>query len=244
MNQIHSLAPEFRANLKRLLQGFAEHCEISDRLSGRIEHPLYFHGFKFGAPVFAFEGPPLEGTQRRTIGLIGHNRPNLTVASDIVLQLIEVATLRPELAIGQRLRLLPVSDPVTLELGEDAPEDLAKWEVLRFVVDEFRASAADGLIEVVSTEGKALRIDGTADIALFQVLASSVGADPRGLPSRPDISPLVPATDRERWHLRIEVPSSWNHAGEILAVSRFIGRVLEAYAHLAPACVFPFKRIA
>ena len=242
--KIHSLAPEFRANLKRLLQGFAEHCEISDRLSGRIERPLYFHGFKFGAPVFAFEGPPLEGAPHRTIGLIGHNRPNVTLASDIVLQLIEVATLRPELATGQRLRLLPVSDPVTLELGEDAPDGLAEWDVLRFVVDEFRASAVDGLIEVVPTEGKALRIDGSADIALFQVLASSVGADPRGLPSRPDISSVVPATDRERWHLRIEVPSSWNHAGEILAVSRFIGRVLETYAHLAASCVFPCRRIA
>jgi len=234
--KIHTLAPEFRANLKRLLQGFAEHCEISEWLSGRIEQPIYFHGLKFGAPVFTFDGPRLDDAPRRTIGLLGHNTAAGTLASDVVLQLIEVATLRPELAAGQSLRLLPVSDPVTLELGEDAP-DLADWPVLNFLHDEFRASAADGLIEIRAGRSATLRLGGTADIALYQVLASMVTADLRGLPVRADMADLALSTGLERWHLKVEVPLGWSQSGDILAVSRFLGRVLETHAHLAAACV-------
>ncbi len=229
------LSPKFRTNLKNLLQGFAEHCEISERLSGRIEQPIYFHGFKFGAPVFTFAGPEGdEGHATRTIGLLGHNTRTSTVASEVLLQLIEVATLRPELAVGQWLRVLPVSDPVTLELETDAP-DLTGWPVLQYVADEFRSTATSGLIEIRATSGKSLVIRGAVDVRLYQVLASSVG-ERRGLPSLPILSPFVVVGPDDRWHLEIEVPDSWAHAGDVLAVSRFIGRVLETHAHLLATC--------
>lgn len=230
-----TLAPKFRTDLKNLLQGFAEHCEISDRLSGRIEQPIYFHGFKFGAPVFTFAGPEGdEGHLTQMIGLLGHNTRTSRVASEVLLQLIEVATLRPELAVGQLLRVLPVSDPVTLELETDAP-DLTEWPVLQYVADEFRSSSTSGLIEVRATSGKSLVIKGAVDVRLYQVLASNVG-ERRGLPSLPILSSFVTAGPDDRWHLEIEVPDSWNHAGDVLAVSRFIGRVLETHAHLLATC--------
>ena len=230
-----TLAPKFRTNLKNLLQGFAEHCEISERLSGRIEQPIYFHGFKFGAPVFTFSGPEGdEGHPRRAIGLLGHNTRTSTVASEVLLQLIEVASLRPELAVGQELRVLPVSDPVTLELETDAP-DLTEWPVLQYVADEFRSTSTSGLIEVHTTSGKSLVIKGAVDVRLYQVLASNVG-ERRGLPSLPILSSFVTAGPDDRWHLEIEMPESWTHAGDVLAVSRFIGRILETHAHLLATC--------
>jgi len=235
------LAPEFRANLKQLLQGFAEHCEISTSLSGRIEHPIYFHGCKFGAPVFTFNGPLSDDAAPRRIGLIGHNTRTSTVASDILLQLIEVATLRPELAIDQSLRFLPVSDPVTLELEGDAP-DLSDWPVLSFVADQFRSSVSDGLIELRPTDGTSLVIRGAADVQLYQVLASSA-ATHRGLPCLPVLSSFIPAFGENRWHLEIDVPESWTHSGDVLAVSRFLGRVLEAYSHLLGACKAANRRL-
>jgi hypothetical protein len=227
------LAPEFRSNLKRLLQGFAEHCEISQHLSGNIEQPIYFHGFKFGAPVLTFTGPSSHGDHRRTIGLLGHNTRHDQLASDILLQLVEVLTLRPEIAIDQSLRVLPVSDPVTLELEEDAP-DLSEWPVLKYLTDRFRESAVDGLLEIRSTSGTSLVIGGTADSKLYQTLASS-SAGARNLPSLPVLTSFVPPLDSGRWHLEIEVPRTWDQAGEILAVSRLIGRVLETYSHLLNA---------
>jgi hypothetical protein len=230
-----TLAPKFRTNLKSLLQGFAEHCEISEWLSGRIEQPIYFHGFKFGAPVFTFTGPEGdEGHARRTIGLLGHNSRTSNVASEVLLQLIEVATLRPELAIDQVLRVLPVSDPVTLELETDAP-DLTEWPVLQYLADEFRSTASSGLIEVRPSSGKSLVIKGSVDVRLYQVLASNAG-DRRGLPSLPLLSSFVTVGAEDRWHLEIEVPDSWTHAGDVLAVSRFIGRILETHAHLLATC--------
>jgi hypothetical protein len=227
------LAPEFRANLKRLLQGFAEHCEISDHLSGNIEQPIYFHGFKFGAPVFTFTGSSSHADKLRTIGLLGHNTRHDQVASDILLQLVEVLTLRPEIAIDQSLRVLPVSDPITLELEEDAP-DLSEWPVLHYLADRFRESAVDGLLELRSTTGSSLVIGGTADPKLYQTLASSSAAA-RTLPSIPVLTSFVQPLDGTRWHLEIEVPRAWNQAGDVLAVSRFIGRVLETYSHLLGA---------
>ena len=235
------LAPEFRTNLKQLLQGFAEHCEISERLAGRIEHPIYFHGFKFGAPVFTFTGPASDDTVPRTIGLIGHNTRTSTVASDVLLQLIEVATLRPEIAVDQVLRVLPVGDPVTLELEEDAP-DLSDWPVLSFLQEEFRGSVQDGLLEVRPSSGKSLVIRGEADVRLYQVLASNA-ASARGLPAPPVLSTFVPAFGGGRWHLEVDVPETWTQAGDVLGVSRFIGRVLETYSHLLGACRAASRRL-
>ncbi|MGC4016009.1 MAG: hypothetical protein QM755_16000 [Luteolibacter sp.] len=173
--------------------------------------------------------------------MLGHNTRTSTIASDVLLQLIEVATLRPEIAIDQVLRVLPVSDPVTLELEEDAP-DLSDWPVLQYLQDEFRGSAADGLIEVRTTPGKSLEIRGAADVRLYQVLASNSAAA-RGLPSPPVLSTFVPAFGGGRWHLEIDVPETWNHAGDVLAVSRFIGRVLETYSHLLGACRAASRRL-
>lgn len=225
-----TLSPEFRANLKRLLQGFAEHCEISEQLTGRVEQPVYFHGFKFGSPVFTFEGRKVDGWPKRQLGLIGHNHRESTAASDVVLQLIELATLRPELAVGQSLRILPVSDPVTLELGQEGP-DLSDWEVLHFVTDRFRESAKDGLIEIRSHVGDEFIIHGSADSALYQSLASNVTMK-RDLPSLPVLSDLRVASEGS-WHLYLEVPQSWTSSGDVLAVSRFLARLLETAAHLA-----------
>lgn len=225
-----TLSPQLRTNLKRLFQGFAEHCEISPHLSGHIEQPIYYHGFKFGSPVFTLNGEAVENWPQRHIGIIGHNRAGSDVATDVVLQLIELSTLRPELALGQSLRLLPASDPVTLELGDDAP-DLSDWNVLRHVTDEFRDSAKDGLIEIHSHAGDEFVISGSADAALYQSLASNATAQ-RDLPSLPIIANLRVAK-HERWHLHLSVPQSWSHSGSVLAVSRFLGRLLEASAHLA-----------
>lgn len=224
------LVPEFRKKLKELLQGFAEHCEISDRLAGRIEHPVYFHGLKFGSPVFTFEGPELDGGPKRVTGLLAHNTKASSLASEIVLQLIEVATLRPELAAGRTLRVLPVSDPVTLELGEDAP-DLSDWPVLSYVADEFRHQATDGLIEILPSSARTLVLRGFVDPGMYRVLASSV-VERRGLPSLPVLEAAAGNRPGD-WHLVVEVPASWTHSGDVLAVSRFIGRLLEAHAHLA-----------
>jgi hypothetical protein len=107
--------------------------------------------------------------------------------------------------------------------------------MLQYVADEFRSSSTSGLIEVRSTSGKSLVIKGAVDVRLYQVLASNVG-ERRGLSSLPILSSFVVVGPDDRWHLEIEVPDSWAHAGDVLAVSRFIGRVLETHAHLLATC--------
>lgn len=234
MNQ--TIAAEFRANLKLLLQGFVEHCEISHRLVGQIEQPIYFHGQKFGSPVFTFQGDEIEPVSLRRIGLIGHNRRDNKIASEVVLQLIELAIQRPAYLAGQTARALPVSDPVALELGLDAP-DLADWEVLQHALNQFRDSAHDGLLEISTHSGSEIIIHGSADSALFQSLSSNVTVK-RDLQTLPLLTQLR-LIESGPWHLHLHVPQHWAGSGEVLAVSRFIARVLEAAAHLA--CPAPVK---
>jgi hypothetical protein len=87
-----------------------EHCEFSEHLTGRIDFPLYYLGFKYGAPVFTHVCPGHEREDRPVVGLIGWNTPTSQLASQVLLQFIEILTQHPRVAGNAILALAPSSE--------------------------------------------------------------------------------------------------------------------------------------
>lgn len=218
-----------RTNLKDLLQGYIEHCEVSPHLMARIDLPIIYHGFRFGAPVFTHQGPTAGNGQRDIIGLIGRNGPDSNIASDVLLQFIEILSQQPHLAGPSILRILPVANPVALELGDAAPS-AEGWPILDHLITRFQDEAADGLIEILPSREAGYLLEGSANSHMFAALrdvADSVDTPsprPRVLiPSRISVSP-IPA--ELKWNLRLHVPVTWKDAPEIHAVARFLSRLI------------------
>lgn len=231
---ITTLHPDLRKNLRNLLQGYVEHCEFSDHLTGRIEFPIYFMGFKYGAPVFTHIRPGQPWGDRPVLGLIGWNTPNSQLASQILLQFIEILTQHPRLFGTSVLRLLPVANPVALELDEDAP-DREDWDLLRALGDRFTEQATDGLIEVESSGVKDFTLVGEINPALQRILENLGEIIPaiRGRIAVPKVFDVKPTGPDERWNLRLLVPSDWSDPRSVHAVAGFIVRLLHAEARVA-----------
>ncbi|RFC41497.1 MAG: hypothetical protein DVB23_003443 [Verrucomicrobia bacterium] len=151
------LHPEYRSRMRDLIQGFIEHCEFSDSLVGQIERFFYFQGRKYGFPTFTISGQRQPGSGARFVNLVGVNDGDGKTAAETLLQLIERLAIQPHIAAGHILRVLPVSDPLGLELGESGvPAEVL--QILETQVDAFRNEPAEGLIEVHVTGDDTMRI--------------------------------------------------------------------------------------
>lgn len=232
--ELKRLDPSLRRNLKDLLEGYVEHCQVSHHLMARIDFPIYFHGFKFGAPIFTHSAPGQEGVRRRVIGLLGVNTPDSQVSSEILLQLIEILVQRPEVGEGSILRILPVANPVALELGEHAPH-LSDWPILEHMIGKFQEQSTEGVLEVVVTDG-GYALEGNVSSSLFQALDEVRAEVPKDAGrSRvlvPDRILLSPVSATEPWRLKLSVPLFWTEAPEVHAVARFISRLIRSYSSL------------
>jgi hypothetical protein len=233
---ITTLHPDLRKNLRNLLQGYVEHCEVSEQLTGRIEFPIYYHGFKYGAPVFTHVGPGKASDDRPVVGMIGWNTPGSQLPSQILLQFIEILAQHPRLADSSVLRILPVANPVALELEEDAPPR-EEWDLLDRLAGQFKEQAADGWIEVQSADVKDFTLAGEISPALYQALEmvqeTTPAARGRGSIKVPGVVNVKPIRDDERWQLRLLVPSTWDDSRSVHAVARFIVRLVHAQARIA-----------
>lgn len=218
-----------RTNLKDLLQGYIEHCEVSPHLMARIDLPIIYHGFRFGAPVFTHTGPSSTQSTREIIGMIGRNGPDSNIASDVLLQFIEILSQQPNLAGSSILRILPVANPVALELGDDAPSSLS-WPILDHLISRFQDEAADGLIEILPSREAGYFLEGSANSSMFAALRDvadsieTLNSRPRVLvPERISVTPIP---SELKWNLRLHVPVSWKDAPEIHAIARFLSRLI------------------
>jgi len=226
--ELKRLDPSLRRNLKDLLDGYLEHCQVSRHLMARIDFPIYYHGFKFGAPIFTHSDPRHEAEDQKVIGLLGVNTPDSQVPADILLQLIEILVQQPNLAEASILRVLPVANPVALELGEHAPA-LSDWPILEHLVSKFQAQSADGMLEVVVADEE-YALEGSASVALFQTLekiTSPDGKKPFAL--QPDAIRLTPVSGGVPWHVRLSVPATWTESAKVHSVARFIARLIGAF---------------
>jgi hypothetical protein len=229
---ITRLDRSLRKNLRDLLQGYVEHCEVSLHLMARIDFPIYYHGFKFGAPVFSHIGPSEPKGDRQVIGLIGLNDPISQVASDVLLQFIEILSQQPSLAEDSILRILPVANPVALEMEEDAPatED---WAILQHLISQFNEQSGDGILEVISGTGSHYSLEGEASPSLFAALEDVRSGLPvdseRSRVRHPEHIALKPIGSDDRWKLRLTIPHTWTDAPEVHAIARFIARLITTH---------------
>ncbi|MBX3739759.1 MAG: hypothetical protein KF712_02110 [Akkermansiaceae bacterium] len=207
------LDSSLRQNLRNLLQGYVEHCEISETLMAHIEAPFYYHGFKFGAPVFTHRQAWVS-PERPSVGIAGINRPANTAPSEIVLQIMETLSQQPDAAGPAPLRLLPVSNPVALELGDDAPAE--EWPVLTHLLAEFQATSRVGFLSISPSDTDAFLLSGTAGIDVIRKLVAGEG-NLRVL-QRLD---LIPLPAGETWSLRLEIPQHLS-AAEILKAADLV----------------------
>ena len=230
---ITTLHPDLRKNLRNLVQGYVEHCEFSEHLTGRIDFPLYYLGFKYGAPVFTHVGPGHEREDRPVVGLIGWNTPTSQLASQVLLQFIEILTQHPKVAGNAILRLLPVANPVALELDEDAPSH-EEWDLLGHVAGQFRNQATHGLIEIEAGDVKELTLTGEIPPVVYQALETVSVIIPaiRGRIAVPTSIHVTPVPPDERWLLRLTVPSDWSDPRSVHAVARFLVRLLHTQTRI------------
>lgn len=224
-----------RENLRDLLQGYVEHCEVSNHLMARIDFPIYYHGFKFGAPVFTHTGPRQGQEDRKVIGLAGINDRETQVASEILLQFIEILTQQPRLADGSVLRILPVANPVALELEENAPAT-HDWPILDHLLSQFSEQAADGILEISAADGPEYLLEGEASTALFAALEEVRSGVPQDSDRLRVLVPssiaLTPVGSDVKWRLKLTVPRAWSGAPEVHAISRFIARLIRTHTWL------------
>lgn len=229
-----TLHPRFRNNLRDLVQGYVEHCEFSEYLTGRIEFPIYYMGFKYGAPVFTHTAPVKTTDDRPVVGMIGWNTPETRLPSQILLQFLEILAQHPRLADTSVLRMLPVANPVALELDGDAPSR-EEWDLLGHLADRFKDQAADGWIEVHAAEVKEFTVAGEIGPALYKALEKGraiANTSERNNVRFPVSANLRPVPEDERWQLRLLVPSAWDDSRSVHAVARFLARVVHAQARI------------
>lgn len=232
---ITTLHPDLRKNLRNLVQGYVEHCEFSGSLTGRIEFPIYYMGFKYGAPVFTHTGTGKPAEDRPVVGMIGWNTPSSQIPSQVLLQFVEILTQHPRLAGNAVLRMLPVANPVALELDEDAPsrED---WDLLGHLADQFKDQAADGWIEVQTGDVKDFVLAGEVCPALYKAVEKgrdlATARERRGV-RFPGLMNLKPVRHDERWQLRLIIPTTWIDAASVNGLARFLAGLVHAQARIS-----------
>lgn len=193
------LDSSLRDNLRNLLQGYVEHCEISDTLMARIETPLYYHGFKFGSPVFTHRQLGVSGDDP-PVGILGLNQGTNTLPSEVVLQIIEKLVQRTDAAGSSPLRMLPVANPVALELGADAPSHL-DWPLLDHLIEEFEASSPAGFIAIAPSPAGEFRLGGSISPEAIRKLVTHQDH----LKMLGEFH-LIPVEAGGAWSLRLEIP--------------------------------------
>lgn len=205
------LLPEFRSRMRELIQGFIEHCEISESLVGKIEQFVYYGGRKYGLPTFTITGPSRPDLKTRHLSLIGVNEGADQTAAETLLQLIERLTLQPHVAAGHHLRVLPVSNPLGLELGSDAPE-AAMIAGLNEQLAAFRNQTVDGLIQVRVTNRELITATVNGPDPVMLAARTAAEALDR-LASESFGEPLVQVVPRFKWgkpwNLELEIPRAW-----------------------------------
>jgi hypothetical protein len=232
---ITTLHPDLRKNLRNLVQGYVEHCEFSEHLTGRIEFPIYYLGFKYGAPVFTHVNAGKATVDRPVVGMIGWNTPGSQVPSQVLLQFIEILSQHPRLAGNSVLRMLPVANPVALELDEDAPsrED---WDLLGHLADQFKEQAADGWIEVQTANVRDFLISGEVSPQLYKALEHgsefATARERRGI-RFPSLMNLKPVRHDDRWQVRLIIPEDWSDTSSVNGLARFLARLVRAQAKIS-----------
>ncbi len=208
------LNPEFRAKMSELILGFIEHCEISRTLIGQIERFVRHNGRKYGLPTFTVYGPPEPGVETSFVNLLGVNSAGDATSAEAVLQLIERLVLQPNVAAGRVLRILPVTNPVALELGHPV-EDEPLLSSLEMAVEDFRNLPSDGFIEIRLTDSSrlALVVSGPSEIV---EAARDTEEAIRRLRSENFLDGVLLRSVRlrheGRWHLALEIPREWSSA--------------------------------
>ncbi len=226
------LDPQYRSRMRDLIQGFIEHCEFSESLVGQIERFVSFQGRKYGFPTFTVAGPAQPGMETASVNLIGINEGEGKVAAETLLQLIERLAMQPKIAAGHILRILPVSDPLALELGPSIypPEVVAG---LRSQVDAFRDEAAGGLIELHLTGGDTFKVHAHGPA---EVLGAARNAEEalRRLQAEDFqdavASRLLETIDRGPWVLHLAIPRTWPALLAVHWTSQFLVVFFRAHA--------------
>jgi hypothetical protein len=205
------LNSEFRAKMTELIRGFIEHCEISRTLIGQIERFVRHDGRKYGLPTFTVYGPPEAGVETSFVNLLGVNSSGEATAAETTLQLIERLVLQPNIAAGRVLRILPVTNPVALELGQPV-EDEPLLSSLEMAVEDFRNLPSDGFVEIrlADVTNISLSVSGTS--AVVEAARETEEAI-RRLQSETNRDGILLRSVRMRhegrWHLTLEIPREW-----------------------------------
>lgn len=208
------LNPEFRAKMSQLVRGFIEHCEISRTLIGQIERFVRHDGRKYGLPTFTVYGPPDPGSETSFVNLLGVNTAGETTTAEAVLQLIERLVLQPNIATGRVLRILPVTNPVALELGRPI-DDERLLASLEMAVEDFRNLHSDGFIEIRSTDSSrlAMTVSGRGEVV---EAARETEEAIRRIQSENFLGGIhlrsVRLRHEGRWHVALEIPREWPSA--------------------------------
>lgn len=205
------LNPEFRAKMTELVRGFIEHCEISRSLVGQIERFVRHDGRKYGLPTFTVYGPPEPGVQTSFINVLGVNTSGDLAAAESALQLIERLVLQPHIVSGRVLRVLPVTNPVALELGRPVVEE-PLLSSLEMAVEDFRNLPSDGFIEIQQTESPRLTLAISGNVDVVESVRDTEDAI-RRLQSEDSREAILLRSVRlrheGRWHLTLEIPREW-----------------------------------
>jgi hypothetical protein len=205
------LNPEFRAKMSDLLRGFVEHCEFSRHLVGQIDRFVHHEGRKYGLPTFTVYGPSERGVESSFVNILGVNSSGNTVAAEAALQVVERLLLQPKLATGRVLRVLPVSDPVSLELGRDVANERLS-AALEMAVEDFRNLPSDGFIEIRVTEAAKFSLAVSGGIDVVEAARDTEEAIHR-LQSESFREGVLLRSVRlrheGRWHLALEIPVDW-----------------------------------
>jgi hypothetical protein len=205
------LNPEFRAKMTELVRGFIEHCEISRTLVGQIERFVRHKGLKYGLPTFTVYGPPEPGVQTSFINVLGVNTSGDVAAAESALQLIERLVLQPHIVSGRVLRILPVTNPVALELGRPVIEE-PLLSSLEMAVEDFRNLPSDGFIEIQQTDSPRLTLAVSGNVDVVEAVRDTEDAV-RRLQNEDSGEAILLRSVRlrheGRWHLTLEIPRDW-----------------------------------
>ncbi len=234
------LNPEFRARMSDLIRGFIEHCEISRTLIGQIERFVRHDGRKYGLPTFTVYGPPEPGVETSFVNLLGVNSSGEVTSAETTLQLIERLVLQPNIAAGRVLRILPVTNPVALELGQPV-DDAPLLSSLESAIEDFRNLPSDGFVEIRLTDTTQLQLAISGSPEVVNAARDTEEAI-RRLQSENFREGILLRSVRMRhegrWHLSLEVPRDWpsslasHWASQVLVV--FFRSHLQQIRHANP----------
>ncbi|MBU6303381.1 MAG: hypothetical protein KGS60_17675 [Verrucomicrobia bacterium] len=227
--------PQHRARMRELIQGFIEHCEVSPSLIGRIGRVIECNGRKYGVPVFTIHGPAHDSLNSQFVGLAGVNAGRDARAAETLLQLIERLAIQPRIAAGHVLEILPVTDPVGLELGA-APETAPAQS------PQFRGESVDGLIELEVTDTDSFVVTAEGDFPFRQAVASAEEGFRRLASEEPGDRLRIRSSrvaHEGAWKLRLQLPATWSPSVTVHWGSQFL--VLFFRAHVTFRALAPIR---